>query len=261
MLALEAYQYLLISLIFIWSGFVRAGLGFGGAALSLPFILLVDNRPIVYLPIIAIHLLFFSSLTVAQGYLKRRKTGTDDQQSMGGVDWTFLKYALSIMIVPKLIGVMGLITLPDKIMSIIIFSVVIAYSLCYVFNKTLKSSNKTVDTLFLILGGYVSGTSLIGAPLITAVFANKVSKFKLRDTLFALWFILVSIKMAAYIYADVSFHWLDQLWLLPAVVIGHIAGLRFHDRLLHTDPKVFYRVLGVVLLVVSIVGLWIGLRG
>ncbi|MBT6780618.1 MAG: sulfite exporter TauE/SafE family protein, partial [Porticoccaceae bacterium] len=27
----ELYQYILIAIVFIWSGFVRSGLGFGGA--------------------------------------------------------------------------------------------------------------------------------------------------------------------------------------------------------------------------------------
>ena len=45
------FQYLLIGLIFVWSGFVRSGLGFGGAVLSLPFLLLVHNAPLVYLPL------------------------------------------------------------------------------------------------------------------------------------------------------------------------------------------------------------------
>ena len=38
------YQYVLIGLIFAWSGFVRTSLGFGGAVLALPFLLLVVNE-------------------------------------------------------------------------------------------------------------------------------------------------------------------------------------------------------------------------
>lgn len=58
-------------LIFIWSGFVRSGLGFGGAVLSLPFLLLVLDDPLVFLPIIAVHLLVFSSLTI---WMNNRKS-------------------------------------------------------------------------------------------------------------------------------------------------------------------------------------------
>ena len=60
MVDLSWVQYALIGLVFIWSGFVRSGLGFGGAVLSLPFLLLIDNNPLVYLPIISVHLLVFS---------------------------------------------------------------------------------------------------------------------------------------------------------------------------------------------------------
>ncbi len=50
------WQYALIGAIFIWSGFVRSGLGFGGAVLALPFLLLVKNDPLLFLPIISVHL-------------------------------------------------------------------------------------------------------------------------------------------------------------------------------------------------------------
>jgi hypothetical protein len=40
----------------------------------------------------------------------------------------------------------------------------------------------------LYLGAYISGTSLIGAPLIMTVYMVHVACEKLRDTLFVLWF-------------------------------------------------------------------------
>ena len=59
---LETWQYLAIGLLFVWGGFVRSGLGFGGAVLTLPFLLMVHNAPLVFLPVIAVHLLLFLSL-------------------------------------------------------------------------------------------------------------------------------------------------------------------------------------------------------
>ena len=56
----------IISLIFIWIGFVRTGLGFGGAVLGLPLLMLVGGSPIDWLPIIGIHLLFFSGIALAR---------------------------------------------------------------------------------------------------------------------------------------------------------------------------------------------------
>ena len=46
---LENWQLLAIALLFVWSGFVRSGLGFGGAVLTLPFLLMVYNAPLVFL--------------------------------------------------------------------------------------------------------------------------------------------------------------------------------------------------------------------
>jgi hypothetical protein len=40
----------LVALFFCWSGFVRTGLGFGGAALGLPLMMLVGGSPIDWLP-------------------------------------------------------------------------------------------------------------------------------------------------------------------------------------------------------------------
>lgn len=261
------YQYALIGLIFIWSGFVRSGLGFGGAVLSLPFLLLVHNDPLVYLPLISVHLLVFSSLTVYQNHRKTRRqvkaqlnngqvAATED---LGTVDWRYLGYALAVMIVPKLLGVFGLITLPAKVMSSIIFVIVAGYSISYILNRPFKSNSKLLDMLFLMLGGYISGTSLIGAPLIIAVFATHVAQHKLRDTLFVLWFILVSIKMGAFVWAGVDLQLIHHLWLLPLCTIGHVIGLRFHQRMLKAETKVFFRLLGSVLLLISILGLWKGL--
>lgn len=255
---LHAYQYVLIALIFVWSGFVRSGLGFGGAVMSLPFLLLIDNHPLVYLPIIAVHLLFFSSITVWQNHQKHRlqkPVQASDSISEGTIDWAYLKKSMKVMIIPKLIGVAGLLTIPAGIMTGIIFSIVSVYAVSYIVNKPFKSQNPLLDKLFLMLGAYISGTSLIGAPLIISVFATHVAKHQLRDTLFVLWFILVVIKMSAFIYVGVDLQLIHHLWLLPAATIGHLIGLRFHQKIVEGDPKVFYRVLGISLLSVSVMGI------
>ena len=258
MLDLFWYQYLLIGLIFTWGGFVRTGLGFGGALFTLPLLLLVDNRPLVYLPLIGAQLLFFTSITFVQTSLENKAKGRQ-LKILGTVDWLFLRKSLAIMIVPKLIGVFGLLTLPTHIMSTIIFSIVIAYSFSYILNRPFKSKNKLAEWLFLMLGGYISGTSLIGAPLIVAVFARHVEKHRLRDTLFALWFILVTIKMSVFVYSGVDLQMENHLWLLPCAGVGHFIGLKAHDYLMNTETRVFYRVIGIALLVISIIGLGVSL--
>lgn len=250
---LALYQYVLIGLIFIWSGFVRSGLGFGGAVLSLPFLLLVHKQPLVYLPLISVQLLVFSSATLL---VNNRGSQASKREHSSTVDWPYLRYMLGIMIVPKLLGVFGLITLPADILSIIIFSIVSLYALSYIANKPFKSNSKLIDAVFLILGAYISGTSLIGAPLIIAVAAQHIARERLRDTLFALWFILVSIKLVAFIYAGIDLQLIHHLWLLPCAAIGHVIGLRFHQRMLIAETPIFFRILGCTLLLISAIGLW-----
>lgn len=253
MLDLEWYQYALIVLTFIWSGFVRSGLGFGGAVFALPFLLMIVNDPLIWLPLISVHLLFFSAITVYQSH---QKTAQLADQTEGTINWQYLRYSLGVMIVPKMIGVFGLITLDPKLLSAIIFGIVGVYSASYILNKSFNSNNRLLDVLFLMLGGYISGTSLIGAPLIIAVLANHIGRHQLRDTLFVLWFILVSIKMAAFIYVGIDLQLIHHLWLLPSAGIGHIIGLKFHDRVQRADPVRFYRGLGCILLIMSGFGLW-----
>lgn len=254
---LSIIQYLLIALVFVWSGFVRSGLGFGGAVLSLPFLLLIDNQPLVYLPLIAVHLLIFSSATVITRYIKQQKMPIGEaQQAQKSINWPYLKYAFSIIIIPKLIGVFGLLTLPTTVMSTIIFVIVSCYAITYILNKPFTSNKPWLDVLFLMLGGYISGTSLIGAPLIIAVIANHVNKYQLRDTLFVLWFVLVTIKMSMFVYLGIDLQLIHHLWLLPAATVGHFIGLHFHQRLLAGEQAKFYRLLGGVLLLISGIGLY-----
>lgn len=252
---LELWQYILIGLLFVWSGFVRSGLGFGGAVLTLPFLLLVHNDPLVFLPIIAVHLLVLSSFIAITSHRKSLKNHhvTPHQSS---IDWTYLKSSLKVMIVPKLIGVFGLLTLPTELMSSIIFTIVMVYAVGYVLNRPFTSNSKTLDAGFLMLGGYISGTSLIGAPLIVAVYASHVAKHQLRDTLFVLWFILVLIKCVAFLWAGIDFQLIHHLWLLPCAALGHVIGMHFHKKIVNAETPVFFRLLGAALIVISLMGLW-----
>ena len=249
---LETWQYLTIGVLFVWGGFVRSGLGFGGAVLTLPFLLMVHNAPLVFLPIIAVHLLLFSALTVVQSHL-RAEAGSSEPST---VNWAFLRYALPLMIIPKMIGVAGVITLPADIVSGFIFIVVSIYAVTYILDRPFKSNSRTLDAFFMVLGGYVSGTSLIAAPLVVPVAASRMAKYQLRDTLFVLWFVLVAIKLVAFMLSGIDLQWRQHLWLLPCAAVGHVIGLRFHAYTLKSDTKVFFRVLGGGLLAVSLVGLW-----
>ncbi|MGK0440896.1 MAG: putative membrane protein YfcA [Pseudohongiellaceae bacterium] len=253
MAELTELQYGLIALIFIWSGFVRSGLGFGGAVLSLPFLLFIHNDPLIFLPTISVHLLIFSALTLWQDQKKSKQAEYATHSS--SVDWIYLRKALGIMIVPKLVGVFGLITLPATILSGIIFIIIAFYALSYLCNRPFSSNNRWLDIFFLCLGGYISGTSLIGAPLIIVAFINHVAKEQLRNTLFALWFILVSIKMAAFIYAEVDLQLIHHIWLLPCAGAGHWLGLKLHNKIIEAESDKFFRIVGAALLVISVLGL------
>jgi hypothetical protein len=230
----------LVALIFIWIGFVRTGLGFGGAVLGLPLLMLVGGSPIDWLPIIGIHLIFFSGIALAK--------------SLKTVDWGYLKKSLPWILPAKIVGVIGLISLPPTVMTVIVYSIVSFYALTWIMNFQITSREGWVTRLLLILGGYISGTSLNGAPLLVAVYMQNIEIKKLRNTLFVLWFLLVSIKMSAFLVVDVYINWRFSLMLIPVAALGHFVGLRVHDNIIENDTK-FKRWMGSILILVCIIGL------
>jgi uncharacterized membrane protein YfcA len=230
---------LLSVLLFVWAGFVRSGLGFGGAALGLPLMLFIDDQPLFWLPVIGSHLLFFSGLT-----LRKR---------IHAVDWHYLRHAAAWIIPPALVGVLGLVTLPKQLLVFFIYGITLCYAVIWLLNIRIESRRSGMDKLLLVLGGYVAGTSLTGAPLMVAVFMRNVARNQLRNTLFVLWFVLVSIKMATFLALKVPLHIASALLLLPGASIGHLLGLKAHDYILEND-QTFKRVTGGFLLLICLLG-------
>lgn len=234
-------KILITALLFVWAGFVRTGLGFGGAALGLPLMLFVHNDPRVWLPIISVHLLFFSGLTL--------------RTRLHNVDWRYLRYSSTYIIPPAIIGVFGLLNLPIVWLNAFIYGITLFYGFMWLLNRAIKSGKAWLDKVLLVLGGYVAGTSLTGAPLMVAVYMRNVSKEQLRDTLFVLWFILVSIKMATFIAFSAPLYFFTALALLPVAAVGHFLGLKAHAAIMANDAM-FKRWIGGGLVLVSGLGLW-----
>ena len=226
-------EFILVTLIFIWIGFVRTGLGFGGAVLGLPILMLIGGSPINWLLIIGTHLLFFSGITLLNSLKK--------------VDWSYLKNSLPWILPAKIIGVIGLINFSPDIMTIIVYLITSLYAVTWINNSQIISKKNWVNNILLFFGGYLSGTSLMGGVLLVAVYMSHVA-------LFVLWFLLVSIKMSAFVVVGVFVDWRFSLMLIPAAALGHFIGLRIHDRMIQNDTK-FKRWMGSVLILVCVVGL------
>lgn len=233
-------QVSLIGLIFIWTGFVRSGLGFGGAALGLPLMLFIYDQPLFWLPIIGLHLLFFSALTL--------------RTRLHHVDWRYLQRSGLFIIPAALVGVFGLLHLPNRWLIVFIYSVTLFYGFMWLLNRSIQSNKNWLDKTLLVIGGYVAGTSLTGAPLMVAVFMRNVALEQLRNTLFVLWFILVAIKMTTFKVLGVDLHWQTAALLLPIAAIGHFLGLKTHEGILRND-RLFKRLIGGVLIFISLLGL------
>lgn len=240
MLELSVGQWVLVGLLFIWAGFVRSGLGFGGAALGLPLMLFIIDQPIVWLPIIGFHLLFFSAMTL--------------RTRLASVHWSYLKRSAVFIVPAALVGVFGLLNLPNAWLLIFVYAVTLFYAITWVLNRAITSRSDWVDKFLLVAGGYVAGTSLTGAPLMVAVFMRHVPREQLRNTLFVLWFGLVSIKMSAFAILNVELYFFTALLLIPVAAIGHYLGLKAHEKILENDA-LFKRIIGGVLILICCIGL------
>lgn len=240
LLHLEPFQIALVVLLFVWTGFVRSGMGFGGAALGLPLLLLIDDRPLFWLPIIGAHLLFFSALTL--------------RTRIHNVNWAYLRRSAVYVIPGALVGVLGLINLPTRWLLLFIYSITLFYAVIWLMNWSIYSQRNWVDKVLLVLGGYIAGTSLSGAPLMVAVFMRNVPLAQLRNTLFVLWFVLVTLKMSTFAAFGVDLQLLTAVALVPIAAVGHVLGLRVHDAILN-NQRTFQRWIGAGLMVVCVVGL------
>ena len=215
--------------------------------MTLPLALLVIDDPILWLPIFASHLLVFSAVAL--------------YGRMDNIEWGYLWRALAVLIIPKIAGVFGLLNLPTDLVVNAIYVITGIYAITYILDTGFRSSGRFVDTVLLVIGGYASGVSLIGAPLISAVFTRHVPLHKVRDTLFFLWVILVGIKMSTFIAMEVDLQLPAMCLLLLPASLGHWLGNRAHQALIRGDGRRFKIVLGCALLGVCSYGLWTGLRG
>lgn len=247
---LPLWQLLLVGACFCWSGFVRSGLGFGGAALTLPLLLVFENDPLIFLPALGFQLLFFSLLTVATRF--------------GNIDWMFLFKLVAALIIPFSIGMFGLLSLPGELLTGMVYVVTLIYGFSYLLNRAFSSDNRISDVIFIGLGGYASGVSLIGAPLIVAAAARYVAKEKMRDTFFVLWIFMVILKLSTFVAAEVNMQWRLALLSFPLAAIGHYFGLKAHKLIMTGNKGLFERVIGSGLVFVSLFGLsslllkWLG---
>ncbi|MEM9243902.1 MAG: TSUP family transporter [Pseudomonadota bacterium] len=234
---------IILILAFFWSGIIRTGLGFGGTAFMLPIALLAVNSPLVIIPIIAVQLLLFSLLHIIQ--------------HNKNIDWRLILKLIVILLIPVGAGLAGLLTIPNKLLMLLVYLIIIFYAIYYIFPRIrVKVRTKLLDFLILWLGGYMIGLSLSGGVTVAAVVIKYFPKEKLRDSLFVLWALIAALKIIVFLSLGVAFHLKMQLWLLPAAIAGHFIGLKLHKYILVKQGRAFHVILGSALLLLSVLGLF-----
>ena len=233
-------QIALMALIFAWTAFVRSGIGFGGIALGMPFMLLVHDEAMFWLPIFGTHLLFFSAITLRKRFR--------------AVDWRYLQQ-ISVYILPAaLLGIFSLLTLPNHYIITFIYCFSIFYAFTWLANWKVNSRQGWLDKFLLGFGGYIIGSGMPGMPLISSVVIRFVSLENLRNTLFVLISTLTIIRMGTFVAVEVNMHFLFALCLIPTAWIGHHFGMRAHDAIIN-NQALFKKVIGTMLILVSSLGL------
>jgi len=159
------------------------------------------------------------------------------------------------MAIPFGAGLFGLLNLPGSVLSVFVYSMTLCYGFLYALDRVLVSGNRWMDIFCLCTGGYASGVSLIGAPLIMAYSFPRVDAHRLRDTLFVAWIVLTLCKMTTFLTAGVELQLGMALIMLPLAALGHVLGLKMHEHLLSAKRAYFHRVVGVGLVLVSLLGL------
>jgi uncharacterized protein len=235
------YSIVILAFAFWWSGFVRAGLGFGGAGLMYPIALLAVDSVIFLVPIVCIQLIIFSGTTLLRDYRR--------------INWRVAGGLLGATLPAILAGVFGLINLPQLTVLLMLYLIIGGYALSYIFNFRVRKPSKWLEIPSLLVGGYASGMALAGAPIIAAVGIRYLEKEQVRATLFVIWILTATIKLITLYSFDVDLQLRHQVWLLPMAFAGHLIGMRLHDRLLGLQSSVFYRWMGIGLLSLSLIGL------
>lgn len=237
----DTFTIVVLFLCFVWSGFIRASLGVGALILMLPFALLVINTPLIIVPVVATHAVILSSLTVLQHFYN--------------VSWKHVGIFLGITFIPFIIGLYGLIQLPEKWLVLLAYMITLVYSLSYLWPRPVAKKSTILDLVTLIIGGYINGLSFTGGPPIAAVMSKHVPKRQFRDTFLAMVILIATIKLSTFYWLGISLQPQLQLIVIPAVLLGHVMGLRFHRYFVSMDERIFYRWLGIVLLMVTLLGI------
>ena len=72
---------------------------------------------------------------------------------------------------------------------------------------------------------------------------------------FFLWIILVTIKMSTFVLFDVDLQFKYTMMSLPFVGVGHLIGLKLHEKLIGGDGHQYKRVLGGALVLICSYGI------
>ena len=234
------YSVIVLAIAFWWSGFVRAGLGFGGAGLMYPVALLAVDSVIFLVPIVCVQLVLFSGTTLVRDYRH--------------INWRVAGGLFGITLPAILAGIFGLINLPQFTVLLLLYLIIAGYALNYIFSFRIPALGKWLEVPSLLIGGYASGIALAGAPIIAAVGIRYLEKEQVRATLFVVWILTATIKLFTLYSFDVDLQLRHQVWLLPMAFVGHLMGMRLHDHLLELKSALFYRWMGVGLLSLSLIG-------
>ena len=226
---------LLVLIIGIFSGFfIQTIIGFGGALISLPFLLFVMPLPdaIAYITI------FYAIASPIHMYKEWKL-----------IDQKLIKKLLITSIIGVVIG--GLVLMYSQ--PSILKKALGVFIILFVINKSLSKNSYTfpskVEYLFGFLGGFFAGLFSTGGPLYVIAVKNAIVDIKaFRATMFAVLGLVTYLRIPVLIAGDVL--QLNQLYyslaVLPFFILSLLLGKKVYLKL---NETFLTRVVLIILLI------------
>lgn len=233
-------------IVILCAGIIQGATSFGFSLLALPILAVFIPLKII-VPMLVIYSLIMNSMI----FYKIREY----------VELKRISVLIIAAVVATPIGTNLLINLNESILQVIVGAIVTISALSFYFGYKLKIDNERLAYIPVgFLSGLLNGSvSLSGPPIILFLTNQGVEKQVFRATLTAYFWILNIMTVVTFLYKKLIKAEVLKFtgYLLPALIIGVLIGIKLGNRVKEETFKKFTTILMIIMGLLSIVS---GLR-
>lgn len=241
-MATEILTIIIVFVVILCAGLIQGATSFGFSLFALP-ILAVFLPLKVIVPMLVIYSIIMNSIIL---YKIRKHVK---------IKRILMLIVAAVIATP--IGANMLISMDERILQLIVGAIVAISALSFYFGYKIKINNEKIAYIPVgFLSGLLNGSvSLSGPPVILFLTNQGVEKQVFRATLTAYFWILNIMTVVTFIYKGlVSTETLKfTLYLLPALVIGVLIGIKLGNKVKEETFKKLTTVLLVCMGILSII--------